>query len=390
MNLVTYPVLGNSVDGKIQQGQSRLTLASHAWWLTIETSAGVYSPSALATLDQIITDTRSRGVSVMLGMYGTPLFYGQTANNPVVADTLVRGPWNQLGECSHPTSLVAVTNYATMMINRYNKPGGVWFDANGATLGKGIQIWEGWNEPHMDTLGNRRTAAGQQETSTYYWGTKGQLIDLLKTQHTAVKSADPSVIITSPGLGNQTGPTGHLHELMTTVGTVTGAVGSTTFDAVNYHPYFAGPPATLYGDWGSWYRGDIANGTVGVAVVNNWLKKHGYSHPVYIGEWGIDTAGDTLSMRAWYRESADFRYRWVARVMMACAALGVKGWHPWTWGGTSDVVGNSGNWQGDTLGVQKAYNDFAEKVSGKTIVSATYVEGGEVALVLGDGTTWTV
>ena len=129
LNLITYPISGNNPVGKIKWGQVRLTLAQQARWATIETSAGVYSASALATLDQIVTFHRQSGATVMLGLYATPVFYAQTFNNPTVADNLVRGPWFLLGECSHPTSMSAVTSFVSMMVSRYNLPGGAWFDA---------------------------------------------------------------------------------------------------------------------------------------------------------------------------------------------------------------------------------------------------------------------
>lgn len=390
--MIEYPVVGNSPAGKVSYKAARVMLMPESWWFTLEPAAnGVYSASALSNLDSIITAHRTNGAAVLMGLYGTPTGYAQTAANPNFGDNVTLGPSNSLGENSFPNSLAAVTNVVTMLINRYNKAGGAWYDAHFAALGKGIQYWETWNEPAMDALGNTATSSGQRITNRGWWGTPAQMIDVAYTEYAAIKAADPSVTVTSPAIPDNTGPAGILRTFLITAGaanpTKTGAMAC---DAVAYHPYFAGPPGVYFGAWQTPFLGNIVSGTLGVATFANWLQTNGYNLPLHITEWGFDTSSATGTVATWYAQTPEFRYNWIARTFMCAAACGAKSIHPWHWGETSDASGNSGNWQGDTTGVQKAYNDIAAKVSGKTIVGGFYVMNGRVTLYFSDGTAFSV
>lgn len=356
-------------------------------WSAIETSPGVYDATALANLDQIITFNRQNGVSVYYGMYSTPTFYADnTTNNPSAKDRLVQGPKYGYGEGANPTSLTALANFVEMLVRRYNLPGGAWYDANGATLGKGIQYWEPWNEPKMDELGNACALAGDR-TLRFWWGTSAQMIDLVATQYTRIKSLDPSIVVTSPGMTNMTGPEGQLATFLSTVGPVTNKTGAQVIEAVSYHPYYANPPGMRWGDWSMPYYGDVvSSGTLGISVWKSWLKRNGYNFPIWLGEWGLDSTAGGSMLVAFDAAPDNFRYTWIARFLMASAAQGAKCWQPWTWTGLSCA----GDYRTDTNGAQKAYNDFASKVSGKTITAATYELDGPVSLAFSDGTSWTV
>lgn len=391
MNYIQYPHVGNSPVGMISWKSLRMSQMAEARWNTIETSAGIYSSGALTTLDSIITFQRQNGVTIHGGMYATPLFYADdTTNNPNFHDHATLGPWNFQGEGAFPTSLAAVTNFVTMIINRYNKPGGAWYDANFATLGKGIQFWETWNEPNMLSLGNAATSSGQKVTS-FWWGTPGQTTDMCYTQYAAIKAADPSVVVLSPGFA-ATAPAGALNTFLTTAGIANPTkTGLLSCDAIAYHPYFMGPPGFYFGTlFTPSNGGSIVSGTFGVATWASWLKQNGYMLPLYINEWGFDSGSATTNEVAWYAQSATFKYNWIARTFMCAAACGAKCVMPWNWSETGGSSGNSGDWQADTNGVQKAYNDFAANVVGKTIVSGTYVLNGPVTLNFSDGTSWTV
>ena len=85
-----------------------------------------------------------------------------------------------------------------------------------------------------------------------------------------------------------------------------------------------------------------------------------------------------------------FRYAWMAQWFMTCAVFGVKVVCPWHWEETSTTQGNSGNWQTDTQGVQRSYNDAASKMVGKTITSGYYIPGQTVSLNFSDSSSWTV
>lgn len=358
----------------------RLCQQAEARWNTIETSAGVYSAAALANLDALITFQRKNGASVIFGMYGTPTFYATATANPTVGDNTVTGPWGSLGEGANPTgNLAAVTSFVTMIMNRYNSAGGAWRLAN-PTLGKGIQKWETWNEPGANnTSGN---------AAAFWWGTLAQLVDLCATQFVAIKAVDSTVLVSTPGFSSN--PT---QLFFVTTGTNTGKTGLQSCDAIAFHPYYATPPGQTFQQYGPGVSGggDIVYSTnFGIQTIKAAAIAGGYSLPLWITEWGIDGVVGSASNLAWYSQTASFRYNWIARFLMACAAQGVQVVCPWNWGETSNTQGNSGNWQGDTQGVQKAYNDFAAKASGKTISSSSFAFGGTSTLNFSDGSSWTV
>lgn len=388
MALMTYPLSGADPTGIINYGAVRMMFTPGTRWSDIETSAGVYSEAALADVDALITFQRTYGKTVIWGHDGTPLFYAQTAANPVVGDDVTKDPYGNLGGASYPTSLAAVTDYVSMMIQRYNKPGGAWYDVHGATLGAGIQRWETGNEPPLDALGNRATAPGQTTTSINFWGTVGQLTDYVQTQYAAIKAVDPSVTVLSPGLSNHA-ENDEFRKYMESVGTITGKTGAESCDALAWHPYFAGPPGIKYGVWMYPWLGDMMTGPLGAARVGKWLKDEGYPHAMHMTEWGMDTASSTDTTTAWIAKAADFRYNWICRSFMCAAAGGAASIHPWHWGMTGATI-ISGDWQNDTDGAQRAYNDCAARLSGKTIVSGTYEVNGVVSLTFSDGSTWTV
>ena len=365
--------------------------ADNSKWSQIETSAGVYDIGVLAALDSMITANRQNGASVIFGLNGTPLFYAQTAANPVVGDNVTKDPNGDLGGASYPTSLSAVTSFVQMVISRYNMPGGAWYDAHGATLGKGIQAWETGNEPPWDSLGNRATAPGQTITSINFWGTNAQMVDFMQTQYAAIKSIDPSVEVLAPGLSNHAAENNYrdMDSCFNTLGTMTGKYGYESFDSLALHPYYAGPPGIKYGTWFSPWIGDMVLGPLGVFNIIRWMRKRGFSHAAHATEWGFDTNHNTNGTLAWYGESADFRYKWIARTFMCAAAGGMASIHPWHWGITGNR-GVSGDWQNDTLGAQKAYNDCAARLSGKTIVSGSYRLNGAVKLNFSDGSSYEV
>lgn len=383
MCFVGYPDSGASPSGLLSYKNSRMSQMVETRWSTIETSPGVYSAAALSTLDAMITFNRQSGASVYFGMYGTPTFYASTLANPTYGDSVTKGPWNGIGECANPTSLTAVTNFVTMLIARYNKPGGAWYDLYGATLGKGIQYWETWNEPTLQA-GNGNTGGVNASGSGFWWGTAAQLVDFAQTQFAAIKTLDPSVVVTSPGFADP--PSNSPSIFLSTTGPVTGKTGYQSCEAYAWHPYNHNPPGVFYGNW----HEDIISGSQGVSTVTNWLTQHGYNLPVWISEWGVDYGNNTVDQQNWYAAAASFRYNWMSRFLMTCAAYGVKSVHPWHWQEVNPTYGNSGNWQMDTLGVQKAYNDLALHMVGKTITNAQFYMNGAASLTFSDGTSWTV
>jgi hypothetical protein len=383
-----YPISGVSHVGLLPVGTVRLSQQIETRWSTIETAPGVYSEAALAALDSIITFQRQNNVAVYMGLYGTPVFYAGSTPNPTYADNVTKGPWNALvGECANPTSLSAVSEFVALLLNRYNKAGGAWFDSYGETLGPGIQAWETWNEPNMSSLslGNLNSTGSGWKSSSFYWGTKEQLVDLAYTQYAAIKSIDTSVVITSPGFSNLA-PQLLAKVFLETVGAVTGKTGAESCDALAWHPYEHNPPGYKYGSW----TNDIIYGTAGIANMSAVQELLSTNKDLWMSEFGVDGGGVSTTVQSWYAEPADFRRTWMLRFLMVSSALGVKTVCPWHWQQTSDTQGNSGDWQGDTLGVQAAYRDFYANVVGKTIATCRYVMGGEVSLSFDDGTVFVV
>lgn len=380
MCYMRYPVSGASPVGTLSWKALRMSQMSDCSWSAIETSAGVYSAAALTALDSIITFQRQNGASVYFGLYGVPTFYAQDAGNPTYGDDITKGPWGALGECSYPNDLTAVSAFVTMIVERYNTAGGAWYDAHFATLGKGIQSWETWNEPGMGAGGNGNTTGSGATSSAFWWGTAAQMVDFAQTQYAAVKAADNTITVTSPGFTNAAAA---LTFLSTTGGL--GETGAGSCDAVAIHPYSHNPVGVSRGTW----LNESFVGVAGIQTFRDRLRAYP-SHPIWVSEWGVDGNGFGATVEAWYAADATVRYTHIARVLMFFAGMGVKCFHPWHWLQTTQDQGNSGWWQGDTEGVIAAYNDFADKVSGKTITSGTFQYQGPVTLNFSDDTSWAV
>lgn len=360
---VSFPAAGNTPLGLLSWKSSRYMGDPTVFWYVIETAAGVYNWTAL---DQIITFQRTNGATVYFGMYGCPTFYAQTAAHPSFGDNVTFGPFGQLGEGSYPTSLAAVTNFVTACITRYNLPGGTWFNANGATLGKGIQYWETWNEPAFPNS-NGNVAGPSNPGVGFFWGTAAQMVDLAWTQYAAVKALDSTVIVSSPGFAGP--PAATALTFFNTSGSVNPTrTGRSSSEEFAFHPYATTPPYTIFQS----YNEDIVSGAAGLRPASDWCFRNNMRLPWRISEWGIDSNTGGATNLAWYSAPAAFRYKWMSQVLMSMMAMGVQAVYPFNWNETSAVTGNSGNWQGDTNGVQKAFNDLATNCLGKRLQTAWY------------------
>lgn len=402
MCYIEYPntaTLGTGTNtnpvGLINWGSMRMCQMLYSRWSTIEPNAdGNY---VWANLDSIITFQRQNGKSVYFGVYGIPLGYANNSDvNPAYTDAVTKEPWGVLGGAGYPAvagknsssrdGMTALTAYVTAVMTRYNSPSGTWVLAN-PTLGKGIQYWEPWNEPGQPnwTGGNAATSSGQR-VSSFCWMTVAQHVDFTYAQRVSVKAIDNSVVFTSPGFGGLT-PSTNIGPFLAASGIINSAVtGAQCIDALVWHPYSHNPPYVVF----EAINNDILMGTSGIQTMKGWMLSKGYNFPLWIGEWGVDAGAATQTEIHWYAAPASFRYTWIARFLMTCAAEGVQCVHPWNWQETGTSSGNSGDWQLDVDGVQKAYNDFATKVSGKTIISGTYGVPGPVYLYFSDVPSWTV
>lgn len=381
MCFMRYPVSGTNPIGLIQMKNHRLSQQYESQWAAIETSAGVYDSDALAALDSIITFDRQNGISVIMGLYRTPRFYADNVTaNPTYTDYITKGPWGNYGEGAHPTDLQAVANFITMLINRYNLPGGAWFDQYGATLGKGIQYWEPWNEPPLNTTStNTNTTGDGAKATSFYWGNKNQLVDLCAVQYETIKALDPSVLMSSPGW---TGA--NKESYLTTAGSEYNTTyGGDVCDAWCSHPYNHTP---VFNPYGAWYADLVYRATTGFVAEKAALEALGFGDlPLWITEWGVEGAGASDTLTSFYAEDAGFRKLWMQRTFLTMAANGVQMVHPWNW----ETTCCSGDWQEDTEGVQAAYNWFATNVVGKTITQVRYYTDGRVGVTV-DGQEITV
>lgn len=357
-------------------------------WFQIETAPSVYDPSKLSALDAIVTKMRSAGRTVIYQVYGTPAFYVANADPYRLTPDTYGHPG---GQC-YPgatvgiegvSGITALGNFVTMIVNRYNKPGGAWYDAHFATLGKGVQIVEPWNEADIGTDFN------------FFRGTSGQIVDLAYTVYTAVKSADASVIVLSPSFGLFD----YADNYLNSVGSINAGVhGYSCCDAVAVHTYGHTLPYGSFSDIGK--SVDILNGyNCGLLRYKSRVKGRPYQdYPMYLTECGISvsydlsgpnqgypTAGGALDLAI--NQSATWRYKYWARMLMLWAAFGFKMAIVYCY---DDIfcAWPCNDKPGD--GVNGACSLINDRVAGKTITACTYSIGGEVTLAFSDSTFLTV
>jgi hypothetical protein len=304
-------------------------------------------------------------------LYSTPRFYADnTVAHPTLTDFNQTGIWGLLGEGANPTSLTAVTNFVNMIMTRYNSPTGAWRVAN-PTLGKGIQYFEVWNEPKFNNT----------NVSQFWWGTASQFVDLTKTVYDAVKAVDTSCIVTSAGFDNFTS----INTFLSTTGSLlTSGYNACDWIAIHEYGYSSQGGISLAG-----LTSDVRYGSVGVSMISDIIKSYGNSKSIVVTEMGVDaTAGATST--AFYAASNLFKYTYYARLLMTYAALGVKAWHAWHWGATGNI-GNSGDWQLDTI-LQQVYNDSSVRLPGRTVLPSSNFDNvtGVVTLNFSDKSSWIV
>jgi hypothetical protein len=258
-----------------------------------------------------------------------------------------------------------------MIVNRYNKPGGAWYDANFATLGKGIQSWEPWNEPSFQNANN---------ATVFFWGTAVQMVDMCGTQYDVIQSLDNTIIFSSPGFSG----TGPGKTFLTTTGS-SARTGFQLSQRFSWHPYGRTPPLATYRR----YNGDVLYGGNGILDIQQYMYTNNVKLPLWITEWGLEAGATNPDIEAWYAEPPEFRYKWIGRTVFAMMLGGVDVWCPWHWDITGST-GVSGNYQNDTLGVQAIFNYLAAEVAGRAFVDGGYRSTGEVYGVRSDGITITI
>lgn len=388
MCFIRYPLFGANPIGVLNYGSARMSQTYGTRWADHETAPGVYD---FSQLDQLITFQRTHGKSVYFGLYGTPRFYADnTTPNPEITDYNTLGAWGVLyGEGAMPTSLSALAAYVTAIIQRYNLPGGAWYDVHGSTMGKGIQAWETWNEPNFYQpgygAGNGGTVA-QPRTTRFGWQTGPQLTDLHVTQYDTIKSLDPTVLVSTPGF---TGTVPNwIVSALNQVGPVTGKTMLNTCDALGWHPYLHTPIGWRLVN--GRFTDPFDTGSSGVNRMRAALASTSRPNlPLWVNEWGVDDGTTSTEITQWNAAPPEYRRKWIARCFASLAALGVARFDPWHWEMTGAVT-TAGNFQSDINGAQAGYNLAAEHLPGRTITSAEYLWRGEVRLKFSSGPDWVI
>lgn len=316
-------------------------------------------------LDAWVTGAKAAGaVKGTYCLYGCPLFLASTG-------TGAAGPFGNLGECAHPNDLGQLTYFCTQFAQR-----------NISTWGRFFDVVSPFNEP---TLGPS-TVPGP---SFYEWSTEGQFVDKLWTAYSALKAADSTLTVLSPGFfrldnlndSNFAG-LGYLHGVFGTVNTT--KRGTDCYTGLATHQYSVVPEGSAVSGKGSvnslQYGGvrayrDLVRG--GTAITG----------PIHITEMGF-SAGVDWEQTLFFAKTATYRESFIQCVYIDAMLAGVSSVHPWSYSNSSNLAGNlSTDDPGVISGLRKLYN----AVAGKTIVSPSGItpSGGRF-LTFSDGNAYTV
>jgi len=165
----------------------RALLMGAAWnrwplyWDRVEVSAGVFDWSAY---DRLVSDDLAHGLQLDTILLGRPGFYGEGGsiaglNAPVFSDG---SDTPGGGKTPNPSNFWARFVYDA--VTRY-RPGGLLATQQGWPAGRGIRVWEAWNEPDL----------------TMFWrGSVADYARLLKVAYLAAHQADPEARVMFGGL----------------------------------------------------------------------------------------------------------------------------------------------------------------------------------------------
>lgn len=318
-------------------------------WRLINTSDGVFDWSKL---DLAVDACVANGGTLTYVLYGCPTWLASTGAG-------VAGPYGGLGEGAYPTSLAKLTTFCATLVARYN------------SITRKIKAVQLFNEPE-----NGSAFLETPNDSTFWWGTAVQYVDMLYTAYTAIKTADPGIVVLCPGTYNaSTMPT-----WLDAQGPVTTKFGYQCFDAVAVHPYKSLPNGTFAG------VGDLSTVQLGgknklaAVLATRGLVNLDY----YITEWGVDSTSSSQLVIDFLASSADNRRKRTTRMLMAAARMGFKEFHPHSYGNTEQL---SGDLVDDSTGVALGYQNAVAAMSGKTIVRGGYYFDGRERLEFSDGTS---
>ncbi|MBK6790828.1 MAG: hypothetical protein IPG77_25240, partial [Betaproteobacteria bacterium] len=236
----------------------------------------------------------------------------------------VAGPWGYLGECAHPSDLAQLTYFCTQFAERNISEYDSFFDA--------VQLF---NEPYL-------SASTTPSNTLYEWSTPAQFIDKLWTAYAALKAADSSLLILSPGMthyGNITSPLAGLGYLSTINGsTHSTKTGEDCYEGVATHWYGLapeGPAFTGYCTISGW-RGTEVAAPAGVS------KRRSQTDSLSMARCTSRSSRypPTLTgaeLDPFLNESTMYRESWIQCFYIDAMLAGVKSVSPW-------IFGSSGLW----------------------------------------------
>lgn len=190
----------NGFTGAADQPSAFGTITLHdnrVFWSNIETSQGVYDPTAVARLDTLMNAAYTAGKDILVPVYTTPLWASGQAN--------VNYP---------PTNMAYVTSYVNWLLNRY---------------GDKITALVGWNEPNVAT--------------TWLGGNMTQLVAYQKAIYQAVKTWNTAngknVKVASPQFTFRSGVNQDTLNLDAYMAAAYADSGNANYycDVIAFHPY---------------------------------------------------------------------------------------------------------------------------------------------------------
>lgn len=224
--------------------------------------------------DRLVTDDTRYGIDTNAILIGRPSFYqdGNTItgiNEPVFTDG---SDYLEAGKQINPDNHWAMFVY--MAVKRY-KPGGDFAQRNGWQDGRGVRVWEIWNEPDLEQ---------------FWSGSINQYARLLKVAYLAAKLADPQSLVMFGGLLYNTPDNWLSRVLAITINDPYREEFNWYFDAVAIHNYSY-----------PWRTGWL------VRYAKQSLIAYELKRPIWVTETGVsvwdDYPGPTFASSAEQRQS---------------------------------------------------------------------------------------
>jgi len=200
---------------------------------------GVYDATRLADVDRCVELTRQRGINIIMATHETP---GWANNNA--------------GAAAPPTNPTDFRDFMQTMAARYR--------------GK-VRAWEIWNEPN---------------NSTFWTGSVGSYVSLLKAGHDGVKAGDSGALVVLGGV---------MYNDDAYIRSVYASGGKGYFDVVATHPYQGvGDEPPEHADDGnrSWFTH--------LPAVRRVMADYGdLAKPIWLTEFGWSAHANTSGTPSW-------------------------------------------------------------------------------------------